>query len=41
MTELARGQLSEPGALAIHGSTLYATDHVLSPNAGRLLKLTG
>ena len=41
VTELARGQLSEPGALAIRGGSLYATDHVLSPNAGRLLKLAG
>ena len=38
VTELARGQLSQPGALALRGNTLYVTDHVLS--GGRLLKLT-
>jgi hypothetical protein len=35
---LAAGQLSQPGALAINGNTLYITDHVVTD--GRLLKLT-
>jgi hypothetical protein len=36
--ELAAGQLSQPGALALRGNTLYITDHVVTD--GRLLKLT-
>lgn len=36
-TELAAGELSEPGWMVAHGSTLYLTDHVLS--GGRLLSI--
>jgi hypothetical protein len=37
VTELAAGQLSQPGALALSGNTLYVTDSVLT--GGRLLEL--
>jgi hypothetical protein len=36
-TELAKGQLSEPGSLAVSGHTLYVTDHTFS--GGRLLAI--
>jgi hypothetical protein len=37
VTELAHGQLSEPGALATDGHNLYVTDHVF--RGGRLLRI--
>lgn len=36
-TEIAAGELREPGWMVAHGSTLYVTDHVLS--GGRLLSI--
>ncbi|HEX2576512.1 MAG TPA: ScyD/ScyE family protein [Aquihabitans sp.] len=36
-TEVAPGELFEPGSLAVRGSTLYATDRILS--GGRLLAI--
>lgn len=38
-TELAPGELSEPGWLAPYGSTLYLTDGILTPGGGRLLSI--
>ena len=38
-TELAPGELSQPGWLAPHGSTLYLTDGILAPGGGRLLSI--
>jgi hypothetical protein len=37
VTELAKGQLSQPGALAVSGGNLYVTDNVVT--GGRLLRL--
>jgi hypothetical protein len=37
VTELAAGQLSQPGALAVRGNTLLVTDHVITD--GRLLSI--
>jgi hypothetical protein len=39
VNELAHGQLSEPGSLAISGHTLYVTDHTFRPRGGRLLAI--
>jgi hypothetical protein len=37
VTELAAGQLAEPGSLALNGGSLYLTDHTF--RGGRLVRL--
>ena len=40
--ELAAGQLSEPGGVAVSiEGRVYVTDHVFTPDAGRLLRIRG
>ena len=38
-TELAAGQLSQPGGVVVVNNDVYVTDNVFTPGGGRLIKI--